>query len=139
MPDPGANHELSPITTGFMNDAVVPDDFLGSAQGECFKARVLRTAFDIPPTKIPEDLEAVNLDGYTCPFVSDNGKECTFADPMIFLRHGVGFVAMGSKNVCTLESDSPRDFKKASIGSIGVRAVRLGKQLIAFVGQKFSE
>lgn len=139
MSDQTEGHEVSPTTMDAISGVVISSDSTTPRQDKCLKAKVLRAAFDISPSKIPEDFEAANLDGYKCPFVSRDGKECTFADPMVFLKHKVGFVAMGSKNFCRSELDSPRDFKRVALGSIGVKAVRFVRDLNAALRHRFGE
>jgi len=128
--DPLNPVNINPITP----EIILPEESKG-----CFKAAVLRAAYDIPPADIPEDFDHVNLKDIKCPLVEADGSECTFADPMIFLRHNVGFTAMGSSNFCSLEGSSPREFKQAAVGNLAVRARRFGKAVSAAIRQKRSK
>jgi hypothetical protein len=117
-----------------MSEFVMPE----FETSECFKARLLRSSLDIPAESIPDDLQAIKLDGYNCSFVRNDGAECTFSDPMIFLKQNVGFVAMGSRHFCRLAADSPHEFKKAALGSLSARALRFGREALSLMRQKWA-
>lgn len=111
----------------------------GSTPSECFKASLLRAAYDTLSVDIPEDFQAARFEDYTCPFVTKDNSVCTFTDPMVFMKQRVGFVAMGSRNFCKLEQDSPRAFKKAALGGVGIRAMRFGKEVSASIRHKLAK
>lgn len=118
-----------------LDHAVTPE----ATPGVCFKAAVLRAAYDIPPADIPENFDYRDFEGYRCSVVGEDEVGCKFANPIVFLRRDIGFTAMGSSGFCRLEGESPGEFKKASRGNMAVRVARFGKAVAAGLKNRSSK
>ena len=134
-PDYAPDTSIEPVIL----DLIAAPALAGPSANECLKACLIRTAYDIPPTTIPADLQAIKFDGLSCGFAAESGAACDFANPMVFIKKNLGLVSMGSRNLCSLELDSRREFRKAALGSMRTRVARFSRDVLASARQKWAK
>lgn len=98
---------------------------------QCFEAALLNHARSVHPSDIPEGYDYFRAEGYKCPYISQkSGKECTMSNPMVFMEHNVGFVAIGTTNFCKMQSEAPRRFNREASPSLKTRIKNIGKSIV---------